>query len=65
MCNYMNNCNGNGACSNTGVCNCKDSYGLADCSVQAIAIDSTKTYSLNNRGYLFFSVSLNGQDTLV
>ena len=65
MCKYSNNCNGNGGCGAHGICNCQDGYGLADCSAKAVNLNTFTTYSLNNRGYLFFEVVLSGKDKLV
>jgi len=55
MCNYMNNCSGNGQCNSLGVCACKQGFGLADCSAKATPI-ATTTYTLQPRDYLFASV---------
>jgi len=65
MCDFANNCNGNGQCLPTGTCACSVGYGLADCSVKAVPLDTSKTYTINQRGFLFFSVPLNGKDKMV
>jgi vitellogenic carboxypeptidase-like protein len=56
MCSYMKNCNGNGVCNSTGACVCKNDYGLADCSVQAVPLTKAN-YTLNLRDYLFLKVT--------
>jgi hypothetical protein len=44
MCNYMQDCNGNGSCSSsTGLCECKTGYFGADCSVQVSEFENHST----------------------
>jgi len=62
MCNYMNNCNGNGKCSAAGTCICNPGYFLEDCSLQPQAYNpSANTYTLPPRGYVYLKFTLGTQ----
>lgn len=40
MCDYMNDCNGNGECNSYGKCECKEGYFGADCSATVVDLTS-------------------------
>ena len=50
MCQFMNNCSGNGTCDNkTGKCTCNAGYKGADClmKVETLKNNYVKTFTLN------------------
>ena len=40
MCDWMNNCSGNGACQANGQCKCKKGFKTADCAVRQLDLHS-------------------------
>ena len=46
MCDYMNDCNGNGSCNSYGKCECNKDFFGADCSSKVVDLTSTTTNSV-------------------
>ena len=60
MCDYMNKCNGNGACDSvSGQCTCNAGWKGADCAGKSdsLAAGYTKRFTTNGTQYLHFTYS--------